>query len=526
MPGSHGFLDELRKRGVIRAALLYLAAAFAMLEFADIAFPRLGLPDSAVNVVLWIGIAGFPVVLFVAWAVEVRAERDSGRTENWLSPATILTALAFVAIGAGISFWWDGAEDPDVSPPPGSQAAEEAAPEREPAVAILRFTDLGGEGEHSYFAAGLSEEVSTALSRFRGIRVIAPSATGHFEETGSDARVAASELGIVYLLRGSVRRGADQVRVAVQLLDAASGSQIWGDHYDAALETTSLLETQDRIAGQVASAVADSSGVIVRASRATARRRSTERFEAYDCVLLGHAYVEIHTAAVHAPARDCLERAVRLDPAYADAWAHLAYLYREEFHHGFNVKPASIDRAQAAADRALELDGANPMAYFALSQIHFSRLDLPAAMAAMERAIELNPNDTVVLATFATYLIRAGEVDRGMELARATARLNPLHPGWLHTSIGLYHYLRGEFAEALDALARSQYRDDIQTLVLQAAAEAQLGLPGVDATLEKLRAVAPALWESPRQELRRYFLIDENVDAVARGLLLAGLEVG
>ena len=96
MTRSDGFLDELRKRGVVRAALLYVAAAFAVLEFADIAFPRLGLPDSAVNWVLWIGIAGFPIAMFAAWAIEVRAERDSGRAKSWVSPATVATALALV----------------------------------------------------------------------------------------------------------------------------------------------------------------------------------------------------------------------------------------------------------------------------------------------------------------------------------------------------------------------------------------------------------------------------------------------
>ena len=521
MPRANGFIDELRKRGVVRAALIYAAAAFAILEFADIAFPRLGFPDEAVNVVLWIGIAGFPLVLSAAWAIELRARRDSGRRSRWLSPATVATVLGLIAVGIGMGVWWGGSEDlgdTAVVPPPTHP------PPRDPAIAVLRFTDLGEADDHAYFAAGLSEEVSTALSRFRGIRVIAPSAAADFEPSGSDATAAAGEPTIAYRLRGSVRRGQENVRVAVQLLDA-SGAQIWGDHYDVELETEALLATQDRIAGQVASAVADSSGVIVRSSRATARKRGTDRFEAYDCVLLGHAYVEIHTATVHSPARDCLERAVELDPDYADAWAHLAYLYREEFHHDFNARPDSIDRARVAARRAIELDAANPMAHFAMSQIHFSSGETEAAVAAMERAIELNPNDTLVLATLATYLIRLGRMDRGMEIARTTAELNPLHPGWLHTSIGLYHYLRGEFTEALASLARTQYQTDSQTLALKAASQAHLGRPEAAATLETLLSVDRRFATAPIDELRRYFLVDETVDALVRGLRLAGLEV-
>jgi adenylate cyclase len=497
---------------------------FAVLEFADIAFPRLGLPDDAVDVVLWIGIVGFPVVLFAAWAVELRVEADTGRTMSWVSPTTVATVLALAAVGIAMSWWWGGLDEGEG--PPSFPAASGSDPSsREPAVAVLRFPDLGGSEQHAYFAAGLSEEISTALSRFRGIRVIAPSATADFEPFGGEGAIGARERSIAYVLRGSVRRGEERVRVAVQLLDATSGAQVWGDHYDAELATEALFAAQDRMAGKVASAVADSSGVIVRSSRESSRRSRTDRFEAYDCVLLGYAYIEIHTAPVHGAARDCLERAVELDPNYAEAWAHLAYVFREEFHHDFNPKPGSLDRADRAARRAIELDATNPMAHFAMSQIQFSNLDFEAAIASMERAIELNPNDTLVLATMATYLIRVGQVDRGMEMARKTAELNPLHPGWLHTSVGLYHYLRGEFNEALLALARTQYRTDSQTLALSAASQGHLGRPEASATLDALRRSDERFADAPMEELRRYFILDDTVDAVVRGLHLAGLEI-
>ncbi len=524
MTASDGFLDELRKRGVVRAALLYVAAAFAVLEFADIAFPRLGLPDNAVNWVLWIGIAGFPVAMFASWAIELRAERDSGRSKSWVSLATVATALALVGLGVGMGFWWGGSEVP------GERTALTSEPglaslAREPAVAVLRFTDLGQTDDHAYFAAGMSEEISTALSRFPGIRVIAPSAMDHFEEPASDVGLRASELGIAFLLRGSVRRGPQHVRVAAQLLEAATGTQIWGENYDSVLETAALIDTQDRIAGKVASAVGDSLGAIMRSGRAAARRRGTDRFDAYDCVLLGHAYLEIHATEVHARARDCLEEAVRLDPDYADAWAHLAYAYREEFHHGFNEEPGALDRALAAGRRAIELDAANPMAHFAMAQTHISRGELDAGIAAMQYAVELNPNDTVALASLATYYVRIGKLERGLELARELAELNPLHPGWLHTTFALYHYQRAEYRESLDSAARVRIQGDVQTLVIQAAAQAQLGQPEAKATLEALLAADPDFGEAPMGELRRYFLSEETVAKVAHGLRLAGLEI-
>ena len=110
MSASDGFLDELRKRGVVRAGLLYAAGAFALLEFADIAFPRLGFPDGAVNVVLWVGLSGFPLALFASWVIEVRAEPDSGRMRGWLSPATLATSAVLVALGIGVGLVWGGSE--------------------------------------------------------------------------------------------------------------------------------------------------------------------------------------------------------------------------------------------------------------------------------------------------------------------------------------------------------------------------------------------------------------------------------
>lgn len=525
MSAGSDFLDELRKRGVVRAALLYAAAAFAVLEFADIAFPRLGLPDTAVNAVLWIGIAGFPLALLAAWAIDLRVEPDPTRGRRWISPVTVAGVLAFVGLGVGMGYGWGGSEDLGEPTEPTPELLETSRLGREPTVAVLRFGDLDMSQDHTYFAAGLSEEVSTALSRFRGIRVIAPSATERVEELDGGAGARAQELGITYLLRGSVRRGPERVRVLVQLLDAATGAQVWGDGYDATLETAALLDTQDRIAGQVASAIADFSGVIVRSGRAEARRHGTEHFEAYDCVLLGLAYLEIHTAAVHARSRECLERAVRLDPDYADAWAHLAYAYREEYHHGFNDEPGSLDRALTAGRRAIELDPSSPIAHFAMAQIHVSRGELDAGIAMMERAVELNPNDTVALASLASYYIRLGDLERGLETAQATAELNPLHPEWLHADVALYHYLEGRYQASLDSVARDRIQGHVPALAIRAAAQAQLGQSEARATLEALRVAEPGFADAPLDELRRYFFSEATAAAVADGLRLAGLEV-
>ncbi len=523
MSGSHGFLDELRKRGVVRAALLYVAAAFALLEFADIAFPRLGLPDTAVNWVLWIGIAGFPLAMFAAWAIELRAERDTGRTTRWLSPATIVTAAALIGLGAAMGFWWGGANEGGLlqalrspTPPPRPNA-------RGPAVAVLRFADLSGSDE--LFTVGLTEEISTVLGGFPGLRVISPSATSHFDEADGDIRTLDDDLGVQYLLRGTVQRSGGHVRVAAQLLDASNGDQLWGDRYDAELVPAELFQTQDEIAVRVASTIGDSTGVLVQLAQERVRGRAPDSVEAYGCVLLGKSYFKVHTAEVHARARECLEGAVEIEPDYADAWAYLAYMYREEYLHRYPGKPAPLERSAAAARRAIDLDPNNPMAHFSMAFTAASQYSLDAAVMEMERVAALSPNDSGMLGGVSIYLAHAGRWDRALEVAEQIDRLNPLSTGWSHYTRAMAHYRAGHVDEAL-AEAIQLNPNDVQTQIHLTAIYARLGrTAAARASAEELLRMDAHFAADPSEYLRRVFLRDIAVERYTEALRLAGLEI-
>ncbi len=521
MRGSSGFLDELRKRGVIRTGLLYAAGAFALLEFADIAFPRLGLPDGAVNVVLWVGLAGFPLALIASWVIEVRAERDSGQMRSWFSPATLATSAVLVALGIGMGLVW-GAES---RPPSITEPAAAPGGGRAPAVAVLRFTDMSGSDEYGYFAAGLSEEISTDLSRFPGIRVISPRATSYFDAANEDLSQIDDELGVRYLLRGSVRREPTRARIAAQLLEASTGSQLWGESYDAALEPSELLATQNRIARRVASTIADTFGVLAQLGQTEARRRGTDSLEAYDCVLLGMSYFKVHTAEVHARARDCLERAVEIDPDYAEAWAHLAHLYREEVRHRYNPKPDSLARAAAAARRAIDLDNTSSMAYYSLSLTLFDELQFEQFRAAAERAIGLNPNDTATAAGLSIYLAYAGYWERAIELTDEVEELNPIHSGWIHNTRAMDHYRRGDFEQALAEVALAGPGSSSAAPV-RAASHARLGrIAEARSALEQFLELDPDFAADPMDWLQRTYRREVVVQRLLEGLRLAGLEI-
>jgi TolB-like protein/Flp pilus assembly protein TadD len=524
MEEGHGLLAELRRRKVVRAGVVYGAAAFALLEFADIAFPRIGLPDGAVDVVLWAGLLGLPVVLALAWGLELRAEPASGYAPGWLSVPALATAVVLVGLGLGAGRWW-GARPPV----PAAGVSERGA-----SIAVLPFDDFqagagAGEGAGkgaSYFSRGLTEDISAALSRFDDLTVLSPRVTAGADDARADPVRLGQDLGVRYVLSGSVRRAADAVRVSAELIDASTGAQLWSEHYDRDLTTAALFAIQDDIAQRVVATLADPTGVIAREAFRTTRRLPPESLEAYDCVLRAYRYFDVHTDAVHAEARDCLERVVVLEPGYSDAWAHLAYLYREEFLHRRNPRPEPLERALEAGKRAIELDGTNPMGHYALAMTYYSLRDFDAAYAAAERAIALNPNESTIQASLGTHIYYSGRWEEGLGVVRRAAALNPRHPTWLYGVLASDHYRRGDYTAALAEIKKNTRHDTMRRIIL-VATYGQLGrVQDARAALEDLLLHSPEFAADPMAEIRRIYLSDEITEDFAAGLRLAGLDLG
>jgi TolB-like protein len=300
-----------------------------------------------------------------------------------------------------------------------------------PRIAVSPFLSLGDDPEQAYFAQGMTDQIVTDLARFKALFVLSLPSRAQDQGESADPQDLGQELGIDYLLTGSVGRDGDQIRLSTHLVDAASGRVVWAESYGDELTPSNVFEIQEDVSRQVSAVLASNYGVIAEAGQTEAQRRPPRSLAAYDCVLRYYYHQRTIEPREHARVRACLERAVELDPDYADAWAVLANVYAQEHRQGFNPRPELYDpreRSLAAAGRAVEIEPRNPTAQLMLANALFDRHDVVGFRAAGERAIALNPNDPDILAHFGMRLVYMGEWERGLALVSKAIALNPEFP--------------------------------------------------------------------------------------------------
>ncbi len=394
-----------------------------------------------------------------------------------------------------------------------------------PSIAVLPFENMSNDPTQDYFSDGLTEDIITGLSRFQELAVMARNSSFQYKGKAVDVKEVGRDLGVRYVVEGSVRRDLETIRVTAQLLDTTTGAHLWADTYDRDLSARNIFAVQDEITEQVVGTIADTYGIISRVGQEESKEKRTGNLEAYDCVLRAFAYVQSHTPDAHLQARTCLERAVRIEPDYVDAWANLAYLNREEHHHGFNERPGALDRAIKLARHAIDLDSTNQMAHVSLAMAYYSRQDHDPFLAEAERAIALNPNNGRVLGSFGQLMSFAGEWERGVALSRKAVALNPYHPGWFHLTLSSDHYRKGEYEQALAEAQRINLPSLLIMHVSLAAIYGKLGRPSeAHAALADLRELDPNFPEKTLDHLRKNYFSEALVESFMDGLSKAGLK--
>ncbi len=383
-----------------------------------------------------------------------------------------------------------------------------------PTLVVLPFK-IASEGLDEHFCDGLTEDVISNLTHFRELRVIASSTSFHFKDRNIPLTEIAENLGVDYIVDGSIRREGKRLRVAVQLIEAASGMSLWADRYDRQLED--IFAVQDAMTHMI---VASLGVKIQNTSLSLALRKSPSELDAYDHLLRARRYTATLNEDMHAEARTLLEQAIALDPNYAEAYALLANVYLAEHRFEANPRANPIERALSMALKATELDPQSAYAHCWLSIVHFFRKDFGKFEAEMQRALDLNPNDPEILAEAGHYFSFMGEFARGHELSSRAQKLNPLHPGWYHFSPALRHYHQRRYEDMLLDVQRISMPDFYWAQLLKAAALGQIGREEAAASLAMMNSVKSGV--SAEYEMRKWNVPVADFAHIMEGLRKAG----
>ncbi|MFQ5984806.1 MAG: BTAD domain-containing putative transcriptional regulator [Alphaproteobacteria bacterium] len=331
-----------------------------------------------------------------------------------------------------------------------AEAREPRAPPlpAKPSIAILPFENLSGDPERQYFSDGITEDIITELSRFRDLFVIARKSSFAYRDKAVTLEQVGRELGVQYVLEGSVRKAGNTIRVTAQLVDAATANHVWAERYDRELED--VFAVQDEITQTIVSTLA---GRVEDATRERAKRKSTDSLAAYDYVLRGDEDVQLYTKEKTARSRQMYLKAIELDPQYARAYAGAALSYLSDWGFAWGESPDDdLDRAFQYAQQAVALDDSENRSHCVLAYAHMFRQEYARAKVHQEKAVALNPNDADVLMQLAFLLPLLGKHEEGIEMGEKAIRLNPYHPPWYLDFLGSAYYAARRYQEAITAL--------------------------------------------------------------------------
>jgi TolB-like protein/Tfp pilus assembly protein PilF len=400
------FFAELKRRKVYHVAVVYIAVGWAVITAAQFLLEEtLGQPRELWLVLAGLIVLGFPMALILAWAYEIRpedpapVEGKAGEAEPQREP---LRTSDFTT---------------DASVPDG---------ELKPSIAVLPFDDFSPDPADAYFANGMHEEVITQLQKIQGLSVRGRTSVGVYRDAPQPLPEIAARLGVGYILEGSARKAGDQVRLTAQLIDARKDEHLWAENYDRPLSVESLFSVQSDIAQQVASELR---AVLTPEELRQVERRSTENLHAYEHFLRGRHLAHKYTQAGWTAGIEHFQKAMELDPEFAQAYVGLAYCFKELAHLERIPPEEGYGRAAEALATAIELDDRLGEAHSILGSVKAIKdWDMEGAEPHFKRGLELDPQSAETHNQYAQYLSWNGRFDEGIELIDRALALEPLDP--------------------------------------------------------------------------------------------------
>jgi len=494
-------LGELKRRNVFRVAMLYVVAAWLVIEVAETVLPIFEVPDGVLRGLVVLLVIGLVPALGLAWIYELTPEglkRDTGATQdqafsmktahrlNW---ATLVVAVLAISLLAYDRLTSGGSPQPapaasapastanpdSATPATVAQPAAPVAGDARPSVAVLPFANLSADPEQEFFTDGIMEDILTRLAGVSGLRVISRTSVMRYKDTDLSLPEIAAQLGVSHVLEGSVRRDGDRVRITGQLIRANDDAHLWADSYDRNLADIFKVQSEiaERIAEQLELQLTDR-------DRRLLAQQGTPSAEAYEYVLraraLEHSAVRTpaEIAAALEKAEGYLRAALELDPEYADAWAMMsrAHLYRASYPVSELPAIESWERGVEAARRAIRLAPDRGAGYVALGQAFATRGQRDAALEQFRLAEELEPGSAEVLHNQGVLYTERGELLQALDKLEQAVAVEPGDPNvWdslatVHARLGDYRDAEAAYRRAFEQIAPHPERLQCMLLLL------------------------------------------------------------
>jgi adenylate cyclase len=375
-------------------------------------------------------------------------QRKRGKGTARLPRSATLAALSVVLL-VGLVVWVHYRSvrlpAPSATIPPSLSAAL-PLPDK-PSLIVLPFVNMSKDAEQEYFSDGLTETLTGDLSKISSLFVIARNSAFTYKGKAVKVQDVGREMGVRYVVEGSVQKADRRIRITAQLIEAATGYHLWAEQYDRPLQD--IFALQDEIVQKIVTTLKlqlslEEQGIIV--------RKHSDNLEAYDAFLRGVEFFNRFTKEANAQARQMYEKALALDPTYAEADAWLGLTYHSEWLWRWNADSQTLEHAFALAQKAIALDDSLPIAHTLLSVVYVQQQQYDQALAEGERAIALAPSNADSYAGQAEALNFAGRPEEALRVIEQAMRLNPRSPYWYLNDLGWSYELTGRYAEAIATL--------------------------------------------------------------------------
>jgi len=460
------FIKELKRRNVIRVAIAYAVAAWLLIEITATTFPILKLPDWSVTLVTVLVLIGFPLALILAWAYELtpeglKKEKDVDRSESithitgrkldFMIITGLVLALGYFAFDKFVldpqrdAALLESATQQDSEFTPGSVKAAKQAVFAQPSIAVLAFVNMSDDSGNEYFSDGLSEELLNLLVKIPELRVAAR--TSSFSYKGKDVKIAqiGKELNVTHVLEGSVRKAGNHVRITAQLVKADDGFHLWSETFDRTLDDIFVIQDD------IASAVVDA--LRVKLLNAMPTKEITDP-EVYALYLQGLYFDNLKGKENWEKAVSAFRQALAIDPEYAPAWVGISRTYSYQTRARLRSREKGSALSLEAVERALAIDNNMASAWAGLAWFKkYYEWDWEGATAALDKALQLEPNNADALGVAASLASNLGQTSASMVLHEQALARDPLNLTRL-SALGKDYMRNGRLDEAIETFSR------------------------------------------------------------------------